>query len=332
MDSSTAQVDTMSPEETKIFLRDLLDHSAMCSPEVNRYVRKMLRGQRDQVAWFDRSRMEPGAAAECLSALVDAKPKKSIGAIVKSKKLCVKCKETPRQSGKEHEGCCFKCSSAAKKLCVKYKEIPRRSGKEHEGCCFKCSPAAKPLCVKCKETPRQNGKEHEGCCFKCSLAVKPLCVETPAQGGIHGDRCYKHTSRALTIELLGDTVDNLDTLVKMTLYWLRQDDPTDPEWIEKYVVYIGLMGTTGQAEIDQDEKRMIEAGLMDAKQYVTYVEFDEFHSSKHDVARDAERYSIRQVGLDNLMNSCHGGDGRISNDASVGGVFLLVGVKYAIRE
>ena len=51
-DSNTAQVDKMSPEEANAFLRDLLDHSAMImrSPEVNQQVRKMLRGQRDQVA------------------------------------------------------------------------------------------------------------------------------------------------------------------------------------------------------------------------------------------------------------------------------------------
>ena len=85
--NSTAQVDKMSPEEAKVFLRDLLDGEAMRSPEVNQHVRKMLRGQRDQVAWFDR--MEPGADAECLPALVDAKPKKPIGAIVK-----VKCSAT----------------------------------------------------------------------------------------------------------------------------------------------------------------------------------------------------------------------------------------------
>jgi hypothetical protein len=48
---------------------------------------------------------------------------------------------------------------------------------------------------------------------------------------------------------------------------------------------------------------MVAAGLMDAKieQYVTYVELDELHSSKHDAGRDAERYCIREVGLDNLV-------------------------------
>ena len=40
----------MSAEEAKVFLRELLDGEAMRSPEVNQHVRKMLRGQRDQVA------------------------------------------------------------------------------------------------------------------------------------------------------------------------------------------------------------------------------------------------------------------------------------------
>ena len=73
---------------------------------------------------------------------------------------------------------------------------------------------------------------------------------------------------------------------------------------------------------------------MDLKieQLVTYVELDELHSSEHDAARDVERYCIREVGLDNCLNSRHGGAGRIPNDTSVGGVFLLVGVNYAIRE
>ena len=95
-----------------------------------------------------------------------------------------------------------------------------------------------------------------------------------------------------------------------------------------------MMGTTGQAEIDQDEKRMIAAGFMDKKieQFVTYVELDEFHSSEHDAAREAERYCIREVGVNNLLNSNHGRAGRIPNDTSVGGAFLLVGVKSAVSR
>jgi hypothetical protein len=90
------------------------------------------------------------------------------------------------------------------------------------------------------------------------------------------------------------------------------------------------LGTSGQKEIDNDERRMIKLGLMDEKigQKVTYVELDEFHSSEHNAARDAERYCIREIGLDNLMNSIHGGGGKVPDDESVGGVFMIIGKKY----
>ena len=120
-DSSTVQVQAMPPEEAKAFLRELLDTATMRSPEVNQQVRKMLRGQRDQVAWF--GRMEPGADAESMPALVHAKPKKPINVTVK-KKMCRKCNETPRQNAKEHKGCCRKCSPALKKLCRKCNKTP----------------------------------------------------------------------------------------------------------------------------------------------------------------------------------------------------------------
>ena len=161
-DSSTAQVLAMIAEEAKAFLRELLDHSAMRSPEVNQQVRKMLRGQRDQVAWF--GRMEPGADAESMPALVDAKPKK----------MCIKRDETPAQSAKKHQGCCvmIKCSPvpkkiASKKMCIKCDETPARRGIEDQGCCDKCSPAAKKMCNKCDETPARQGKRHQ---FKVAAA------------------------------------------------------------------------------------------------------------------------------------------------------------------
>ena len=45
------------------------------------------------------------------------------------------------------------------------------------------------------------------------------------------------------------------------------------------------------------------------------------------LARDAERLLIRLIGLDNLLNSRHGGAGRVPNDTRIGGVFmgLIVG-------
>ena len=147
-ESCTAQVDKMSGAEAKVFLRQLLDGEAMRSPEVNQHVRKMLRGQRDQVAWF-KERMAPGADAECLPELVDAKPKikPSLYSLLakpkivsSKKKLCVKCGETPAQRGTKFAGCCRKCLSVVEvpKLCVKCGETPRQTSKEHEGCCFRC--------------------------------------------------------------------------------------------------------------------------------------------------------------------------------------------------
>ena len=169
----------------------------------------------------------------------------------------------------------------------------------------------------------------------CSTAPKTMCSQchlTPARNGIHGDRCCRCTLHVPTIQLLDDTVDSLDILIEEAAHWLRKNDPTDGEWIQKYVCYI-MMGTTGQNEIDQDEQRMIDNGLMDGKldQVVTYVEQDEFHSSEHDAARDAERYCIRTVGVKALLNIRQGGAGRTPNDTSVGGVFVLVGVKYGIK-
>jgi hypothetical protein len=59
-------------------------------------------------------------------------------------------------------------------------------------------------------------------------------------------------------------------------------------------------------------------------QYVTYVDCDDNHDSAHDTARDAERLLIRLIGLDNLLNSRHGGAGRVPNDTRIGGVFIIV--------
>ena len=57
---------------------------------------------------------------------------------------------------------------------------------------------------------------------------------------------------------------------------------------------------------------------------MTYAECDGDHMSAHDTARDAERLLIRLIGLDNLLNSRHGGAGRVPNDTRIGGVFIIV--------
>jgi hypothetical protein len=87
-----------------------------------------------------------------------------------------------------------------------------------------------------------------------------------------------------------------------------------------------MLGTSGQSEIDQDERRLIKNGLITKKiaQYVAYVDCDGSHDSAHATARDAERLLIRLIGLDNLLNSRHGGAGRVPNDTSIGAVFIMV--------
>ena len=52
------------------------------------------------------------------------------------------------------------------------------------------------------------------------------------------------------------------------------------------------------------------------------------HATAHDIARDVERYYIKKIGVPRLMNARDGGAGRNPHDKSVGGVFLLVGIKW----
>ena len=93
-----------------------------------------------------------------------------------------------------------------------------------------------------------------------------------------------------------------------------------------YLIYAGLLGTSGQSEIDQDKNRLIKAGLITTKveQHVAYVEADEMHNSAHATARDVERLLINKIGLARLLNSRKGGAGRTPKDTSIGAVFIIV--------
>ena len=135
--------------------------------------------------------------------------------------------------------------------------------------------------------------------------------------GVHGHRCCAHSLHVPTIELLDDTVESVEFLAAIGRDAIKEDHS---------LVYAGLLGTTGQSEIDQDVQRLKDAGLITEKvgQYVTYVECDACHTSAHDTARDAERFLIRLIGLNNLLNSRHGGAGRPPNDTRIGGVFIIV--------
>ena len=95
---------------------------------------------------------------------------------------------------------------------------------------------------------------------------------------------------------------------------------------DQYQVYGCMLGTSGQSEIDQDERRLIKHGLITQKvaQYVAYVDCDRSHDSTHATSRDAERLLIRLMGLANLLNSRHGGAGRVPKDTSIGAVFIMV--------
>ena len=135
-----------------------------------------------------------------------------------------------------------------------------------------------------------------------------LTVTTP----VHSSGFGLHVP---TIELLDDTVESVEVLAAIGRDLFKEDHaPT----------CAGLLGTSGQAEIDQDVRRLKDAGLITEKvaQYVTYVECDLYHMSAHDTARDAERLLIRLIGIDNLLNNRNGGAGRVPKDTRIGGVFI----------
>ena len=148
------------------------------------------------------------------------------------------------------------------------------------------------MCVKCNQTPMQNNKKHAGCCRKCS----------PFVGVQH---------------LIPDKVATVDVLVQLALKFIKAFG---------LKVYAGLLGTSGQSEIDQDEKRLKEAKLINKKlyQYVAYIDEDQMHNSAHATARDCERLLINKIGLYLLLNRRKGGAGRTPEDTTIGGVFIMV--------
>ena len=63
------------------------------------------------------------------------------------------------------------------------------------------------------------------------------------QFGVHRQRCYVHSLHVPTIELLDDTIESVEVLAAIGRESIKEDHaPT----------YAGLLGTSGQAEIDQD--------------------------------------------------------------------------------
>ena len=81
-----------------------------------------------------------------------------------------------------------------------------------------------------------------------------------------------------------------------------------------------------QAEIDNDEKRMLELGHMTEKVTQHFVILNTLDGDLgHDRARLAEAWLIRALGLDRLMNERHGGAGRPPIFKDIGAVFILIG-------
>ena len=125
-----------------------------------------------------------------------------------------------------------------------------------------------------------------------------------------------HSLHQPTIELI-HTIESVEFLAQIGIDSIRED---------QFKVYGGLLGTSGQSEINQDERRLIKNDLITKKvaQYVAYVDRDGSHDSAHATARDAERLLIKLIGLANLLNSRHGGARRVPNDTSIGAVSIMV--------
>ena len=83
---------------------------------------------------------------------------------------------------------------------------------------------------------------------------------------VHGHRCraHMHSLHVPTIELLDDTVESVENLAAFGRDSITEDHPA---------VYAGLLGTSGQSEIDQDVRRLKAAGLITEKvaQYLCHV-------------------------------------------------------------
>ena len=119
------------------------------------------------------------------------------------------------------------------------------------------------------------------------VAMPPREDEFTATGARHTRSTTHHQP---TIELTDDTIESVEFLAQFGIDSIRED---------QCEVYGGMLGVSGQSEIDQDERRLIKNGLITKKvaQYVAYVECDGSHDSAHATARDAERLLIRLIGL-----------------------------------
>ena len=101
-----------------------------------------------------------------------------------------------------------------------------------------------------------------------------------------------------------ETVESVEKLKVAAIYNLNKGKD----------IYVGLMGTSGLGEIDQDTRRMIkeDSTLEKDSHLAIYVDGNDGQSA-HDVARDAERVLIRSIGVERLLNERQGGAPHLTN-------------------
>ena len=125
----------------------------------------------------------------------------------------------------------------------------------------------------------------------------------------HEGYCYRHSKKPLVLPT----------------DWALDKSLTDIHALKAFAeeqralgrkLYIGLAGVSKSStilgEIDNDERRMIELGLMTRKLAHSYVILKPLGDEPgHNRARLGEAWLIRELGLNTLMNERNGGAGRL---------------------
>ena len=137
-------------------------------------------------------------------------------------------------------------------------------------------------------TAPQGGAFRPFCKSHSPLECKDDDCMTAPEGGAHGKFCFRHSTYIKPINLVEETVENVKELKVAAIRNLKKGKP----------VYVGLMGTSGLNEINQDTCRMIKADstLEKDSHLAIYVDGNDGQSA-HDVARDAERVLIDSISI-----------------------------------
>ena len=164
---------------------------------------------------------------------------------------------------------------------------------------------------------------HEGYCIRHSphSCAEPDCDTTPQSS--HEGYCYRHSKKPLVLPT-DWALDNSLTDIHALKAFAEEQRALGRK------LYIGLAGVSKSStilgEIDNDERRMIELGLMTRKLAHSYVIVKPLGDEPgHNRARLGEAWLIRELGLNSLMNARNGGAGRSPHYDAIGAVFVLVG-------